>query len=66
MWFLDFFGNYVNFPPSCADCLEIWEPQIPWNLWASPGLYWDCFYFQTLNRYDNFLILFPVYVSQMV
>jgi len=21
-------------PPSCADCLEIWEPQPPENLWA--------------------------------
>jgi hypothetical protein len=25
-------------PPSCADCLEIWEPQPPQNLWACPGL----------------------------
>jgi len=25
-------------PPSCADCLEIWEPQPPGTLWACPGL----------------------------
>jgi hypothetical protein len=22
-----------NLPPSCADCLEIWEPQPPGTLW---------------------------------
>ena len=34
-------GRYVgltNLPPSCADCLEIWEPQPPGNLRACPGL----------------------------
>jgi len=25
-------------PPSCADCLEIWEPQLPGTLWDCPGL----------------------------
>ena len=25
-------------PPSCADFLEIWEPQPPGTLWACPGL----------------------------
>ena len=25
-------------PPSCADYLEIWEPQPPGTLWACPGL----------------------------
>ena len=24
--------------PSCADCLEIWEPQPPGTLMACPGL----------------------------
>jgi len=24
--------------PSCADCFEIWEPQLPGKLWACPGL----------------------------
>ena len=28
----------TNLPPSCADCLEIWEPQLPGTLRASPGL----------------------------
>ena len=34
-------GRYVgltDLPPSCADCLEIWEPQIPGTLRACPGL----------------------------
>jgi hypothetical protein len=30
-------------PPSCADCLQIWQPQPPETLRACPGLYWDCF-----------------------
>jgi len=32
-------------PPSCADCLEIWEPQRPGKLRACPGLQWVCFRF---------------------
>jgi len=28
----------TTLPPSCADCLEIWEPQPPGNFWACPGL----------------------------
>jgi hypothetical protein len=42
-------------PPSCADCLEIWEPQPPGTLWACPGLYWDCFTFTVLT-----VLIFPV------
>ena len=30
-------------PPSCADCLEDWEPQLPWTLRACTGLFRDCF-----------------------
>jgi len=44
----------TNLPPSCADCLEIWEPQPPGTPWASPGLSWDCFAFY----------LYPVAVVQ--
>jgi hypothetical protein len=33
----------TTLPPSCADCLEIWEPQPPGTLWVCPGLQWDCF-----------------------
>jgi hypothetical protein len=33
--------------PSCADCLEIWEPRPPVTLRACPGLQWDCFTFFT-------------------
>jgi len=28
----------TNLTPSCADCLEIWEPQPPGTLRASPSL----------------------------
>jgi hypothetical protein len=28
----------TTLPPSCTDCLEIWEPQRPGTLWACPGL----------------------------
>jgi len=30
---------------SCADCLEIWEPQPPGTLRSCPGLQRDCFTF---------------------
>jgi len=30
-------------PHSCAECLEIWEPQPSGTLRACPGLSWDCF-----------------------
>jgi len=28
----------TTLPPSCADCLEMWEPQPPGTLKACPGL----------------------------
>ena len=34
-------GRWVGLttlPPSCADCLEIWEPQPPGTLRACPGM----------------------------
>jgi len=40
----------TTLPPSCADCLEIWEPQPPGTLRTSPGLYRDDFNF-TLSGY---------------
>jgi hypothetical protein len=33
----------TNLPPSCADCLAIWEPQPPGTLRACPGLKRVCF-----------------------
>jgi hypothetical protein len=38
-------GRLTTLPPSCADCLEIWEPQSPGNRRACRGLQWDCFTF---------------------
>ena len=34
-----------SLPPSCADYLEIWAPQVPGTLRACPGLFRDCFTF---------------------
>ena len=33
----------TNLPTSCADCLEIWEPQLPGTLTACPGRFRACF-----------------------
>ena len=41
-------------PPSCADCLEIWEPQTPGTLRACPGLYKDCFTCYTNQTITNY------------
>jgi len=35
----------TTLPLSCADCLEIWEPQPPGTFRACPGLQWECFTF---------------------
>ena len=37
------------FPHSCADCLEIWEPQTPGTLRACPCLYRVCFTFHLIS-----------------
>jgi len=43
----------TTLPPSCANCLEIWEPQPPGTLRACPGLSWDCFsIWATSNFYE--------------
>jgi len=34
----DRFVGLTTLQPSCADCLEIWEPQPPGTLWVCPGL----------------------------
>ena len=40
----------TTLPPSCADCLEIWEPQTSGTLRACPGLQWDCFTFTFIDH----------------
>jgi len=37
-----FLGVKAALPPSCADCLEIWEPLSPGTLGSCPGLYRGC------------------------
>jgi len=32
------FVGLTTLPPSCADCREVWGPQTPGTLRASPGL----------------------------
>jgi hypothetical protein len=41
----------TTLPLSCADCLEIWEPQTPGTLRGCPGLYLDILFF-FLNIFD--------------
>jgi len=44
-------GQYVGMttlPPSCADCLEIWEIQTPGALRACPYLFRVCFTFTSV------------------
>jgi len=33
----------TTLPPSCADCLDIWESQPPGTSRPCPGLWWVCF-----------------------
>jgi hypothetical protein len=40
-------------PPSCADCNEIWEPQLHGTLRACTGLYRVCFTFTLYNNEQN-------------
>jgi len=44
-WLARIFPEVVTLSPSCADCLEIWEPQPSGTLRACPGPYRDCFTF---------------------
>jgi hypothetical protein len=37
-------------PHSCADCVEIWEPQTPGDLRVCPGLYRYYFNFTMKNE----------------
>ena len=44
----------TTLPPSCADCLEIREPQPPGTLRACPDLYRDFFTLLSEGRCHNF------------
>jgi len=50
-------GRYVGLttlPPSCTDCLEIWEPRLPGTLWACIGIHLPFFtYVQTLGDFTD-------------
>jgi hypothetical protein len=52
----------TTLPPSCANCLEIWELQPPGILRACPDLYWDYFYIYIYIKMYIFkyIILFSV------
>jgi hypothetical protein len=47
----------TTLPPSCADCLEIWEPQTPGTLRACPALQWDCLPFTIKEKDMTYWIL---------
>ena len=40
----------TTFPPTCAHCLEIWEPQQSGNLRAYPGLVMGLLYLYILHN----------------
>ena len=45
----------TTLPPSCAECIEIWESQLPGTLWACPGLCRDCFTCLHYSLYANYV-----------
>jgi len=47
----------TSLPPSCADCLEIWEPQIHGTLRACPGLLQGLLYLYNLYKTT------PIYIG---
>ena len=49
----------TTLPPSCAECLEIWEPQHPGTLRACPDVYRNCF---TVYRKEQ--VRFPLMYPQ--
>jgi hypothetical protein len=53
----------TTLPPSCANCLEIWEPQPCGTLRACAGLYWDCFTFTTVFYYPTALCVQCIWVT---
>ena len=58
----------TTWPPSCADCLEIWLPRPPGILGPSLGLLWYCFTLllcatkvpRVLSRYFPTLPVYPL------
>jgi hypothetical protein len=44
-------AGLTTLPPSCANCLEILEPQPAGTPRSCPGLQWDCFNIVFYNRY---------------
>jgi len=40
--------------------MEIWKPEPPGTLWATPGLLWDCFTFTFLLNTQLFFQAQPV------
>jgi len=59
------FRGLTTLPPSCADCLEIWEPQPPGNLRACNRpvhwlVLWFVFFYTT---WIYFRIFFVDYIS---
>jgi hypothetical protein len=51
-------------PSSRAECNEIWEPKPPGTLWATLGLLWDCFTFNT--KHILFYLPVPIRVTDSI
>jgi hypothetical protein len=56
----DWCVGLTNLTPSCADRLEIWEPQTPGNHKVYPGLQREYFYLYVIHE-DNYRLLWELY-----
>jgi len=56
----------TTLPPSCANCLEIWEPQPPGTLRSCPGLSWDCFCYVCVNSVHFYWLLFIIFTNKNI
>jgi hypothetical protein len=54
----------TTLPPSCADCLEIWEPQPPGTLKDWIGLNRDCFFVTTCYLLWSWL-LYVIFIHKL-
>jgi len=54
----------TTLPPSCVDCIKIWQPQTCRKLGVCPGLYKDGFNFTFICLCNDFsLVKKPAYVG---
>ena len=55
----------TNLPPSCGECIEIWELQSPGTLRDCPGLCRDCSTFLHYSLYANYVTVDDLHIGHM-